>query len=322
MRKVVCVLILGISSCCAAESLRDGLRQAGIPQTNFTSAELNQEINSTSATNGPLTYLAYVRVGPGNELTGLPQIVRYDSATSKVVRKALDAGDPEECCGSPLDIEFTKSYLLISFHDTPSADTTLVVDHDLRLIEILFGFEFEELAPDQVVFIENMIHFAAQQPERLMFVDLPTGHTEELYPSKGDALRDAFIRENAQHMPPQSECMQANDPCNPNVFDETIEFLSAASDEFAFDVSWDGGHPGMDGNGQQDMPSQTAIYKYRRIAGQWRYCDIEWHAPQAAPGQRRASPTATDATCNPTLPVVADTSGLLSPFPAMVRKVK
>jgi hypothetical protein len=321
VRKLASVLILGFATCCAAETLRDGLHQAGIPQTGFTSAELSQEINSTSAVQGTDTYFVYMRA-VGNALTGEPQIVRYDSATGKVARQALQAGDPEQCCGSPLDIEFTKSYLLLSFHYNPSADTTLVVDRELRLIEILFGFEFEELAPDQVVFIENMIHFATQQPERLMFVDLPTGHLEEVYPPQGDVLRDAFTRQDEQHMPTQSECIKSNDPCNPKIFDETIEFLHAAVDEFTFDVTRDAAHPGASESAQDEMPSQTAVYKYRRTAGQWRYCEVEWQAPQAVPGRRRPSPLATDAICNPTLPVVADTSGLLSPFPAIIRKVK
>ena len=305
---------------CAAQTLREALHQAGIPSNSFSIAELAQTINAASAARKNFTYLVYMRVGKNDLLSGFPQIIRYDSRDGVVIRRQLEVNEGENCCGSPSGIDFTHNFLLISFHDNPSAATMLVVDSQLHLIEILYGFDFHEIAPDQVVFIENMIHFAAQHPERLRFVDLRSGRTQELYPPKGDALRAEFARVNQEHMPTQAACRQANDPCEPNIFDETIRFISTKEKgSFEIQVDRNVSHPWVTHGQMENDLTASSIYAYRVTNKRWLYCET---ALSADPSTGQTIHHENAKSCTPNLPVAADTSGQTSPFPAIVRKVK
>ena len=320
MLRVGWVLVLICAALpCAAQTLADELRAAQVPQAGFTQAELAQTINGIHAVHGTFTWVTYVRIGKDNAITGFPQVIRYDSSTGSLQRREMPAGDAENCCGSPEGIKFTQSFVIASFDDTPSAETALVLDSQLRLTSILYGFNLQEVAPDQVVFIENMIQFAAQHPERLRFVDLKTGATSELYPLKDDHLRDAFSRLNAQHMPSPQECQVGNDPCDPNLFDEDIEFLSSGAGSFQIRVGRQSDHPG-EASGQTSF--QAAAYTYQLKDGRWFYCEQELAPPAMVRIHGQRVPELEPAACSPSIPALADpNAGMQSPFPDIIRKV-
>jgi hypothetical protein len=309
MRKLGVLLIAAcITFPCHAQTLRETLQRFHIPSTSFSGDELSQTIDAADASRNGFTYLACILLERNGLLSGFPRIVRYDSRNRQVIRSELHANEEDNCCGSPLGIDFTQDYLLISFHDNPSASTVLVTDSRLRLIGVLYGFDFHEVAPNQVVFIENMVHFAAQHPERLRLLDLRGGYTQELYPLKGDSLRAAFARTNQHHLPTQAACRQANDPCDPDTFDETIQFVSSSGDgSFQIQVVRDALHPWVSNWRKENHLTASAIYIYRRTDGGWLYCET-----QPEKGE----------TCTPNLPAVADPSGEPTSFPAFVRKVK
>lgn len=274
--------VLVFSACiavsCSAQILRDALQKSGIPSDSFSSTELAQTVNS------------------------------INSGSSVLTRYELRVDERDRCCGSPLAIDFTRDYLLISFHDTPSASTVLVTDGQLRLIGVLYGFDFHEVGPDQVVYIENMVHFAPQHPERLRFADLRTGKTEELYPLEGDPLRAAFARANEAHMPAQVACRQGNDPCNPNGFDETIQFVSNSKDgSFTINVDREASHPTVDNWQMENHLSDSTKYRFRQTGKGWVYCESQVESPD---------------NCTPNLAVIANPFGERGPFPAFVRKPK
>ncbi len=304
---------------CAAQTLADELRAAQVPAAGFSAAELAKPINGIHAVNGMFTWVTYVRVGKDDLISGPPAFVRYDSSTGLLLRRDMPAGDAENCCGSPLDFFFTHSYAIVEYHNTPSASTALVVDHDLQLVEILYGFGFHEVAPDQVVFTENMIHFAPAQPERLRFVDLASGQTQELYPMKGDVLRAAFVHLVKKHMPSPKECEEANQPCEPGIFDETIGFVSGdANRGFTLNAALSGISLG---DAKDEAPSEEIDYTYRLVNGTWRYCERQVRATDASGGSRIESPSSK--SCTPNRPAVGDPSaGMSSPFPAIIRKEK
>lgn len=306
---------------CAAQTLAEALAAAKVPATGFTQAELAQPINAVHGTQGQVTYVAYVRVGNGDAIQGSPVFVRYDAATGALLRRDMPAGEADSCCGAPDGIDFTHSYVIASFSDTPSAETALVLDPQLRLTAILYGFEFHEVLPDQVVFIENMVHFAAQHPERLRFVNLRTGETRELYPLKDDRLRDLFIKFNSLHMPSPQECQASNDPCDPKIFDEDIEFLSAEPNEFHIRVSRLGTHPGEAHGPMEEVPFEAATYTYQLKRGRWFYCEQEQSAA-AMFVLHRSLPFTTAVRCKPNVPVIADpNAGMPNPFAVIIRKV-
>ena len=193
----------------------------------------------------------------------------------------------------------------------------LVVSKDLKLVNTLYGFDEHQVGPGQVVYIENMIHFAAQHPERLRLADLRTGETNELYPIKGDSLRAQFVELHAQHMPDKEDCQQNNDPCNPSIFDETIDFLpSDQAAGFRIRVTREGRDAVV------EIPFQQADYNFQQRKNQWYYCSRELSAARLVKLDR-SIPTPPAESCYPNLPVTADAdAGQPSPFPASEKKVK
>ncbi len=277
---------------CAAQTLAEELHAASVPTNSFSAADLAQTINAAHATDAGFTYVASVRVGKNNTLEGSPQIIRYDEATGTIMRRDLKTDD-EMCCGSPDGIDFTRNYILFSFHNTPSANTVLAADHNLNLVEVLYGFDFHEIAPDQVIFIENMIHFASTHPERIMLADVRIGAAQELYPPKGDRLRAAFSREHKASMPHPDVCAALNDPCDPDNYDEDIQFLGADSPgRFAIRVTRNAVHAMAKDSEPESVVSESALYVYAERNGSWFYCE----AP--ATGRPLERPA-----CQPNLPV-------------------
>lgn len=309
MRKFGVLLIVAcIAVPCPAQTLREELQRLHIPSAGFSGEELSQTIDAADASRKSFTYLAYMLVERNGQFIGFPRVVRYDSRNGQVIRRELHANEEDNCCGSPLGIDFTQDCLLISFHDNPSAATVLVTDDQLRLFEILYGFDFHEIGPDQVVFIENMVHFAPQHPERLRFVNLRSGKTQELYPLNGDTLRAEFARLNEAHMPTRAACAQANDPCAPDIFDETIQFISSSeAGAFEIQVNRNTSHPGVANWRMENLLAASTKYIFRRTSKGWLYCETQ---------------VENSDQCTPNLPVIADTSGETSPFPEIGRRVR
>src|SRR5579864_9538514 len=306
---LLAALLLAVSS--RAETLRDFLQTSGIPDASFTRAELEEQINGSAGANQEIVLAAYVRV-KGDVLAGDPRLVRYDRKSGAIQRAEVKPEDEDRCCGSPDDLTLLGDFAIISFHVNPSAETMLVVGKDLKLVTTLYGFGVREVAPGQVVFIENMIHFAAAHPERLAFADLRTGTRRELYPPRGDALRAAFAREHASHMPPKSTCEKMDDPCTPELYDEDIDFLDVdGHGAFAFTVQRDALHATASEQPPESVVSEAAFYRYAWNGKDWLYCEEKLTEDDAKalalhPGQTGES--ANKGPCTPSLPVIADTT--------------
>ena len=218
---LIVALLLAVSS--RAETLREFLKANAIPENYFSKSELMQEVNGAAGTEDGLVVAVYVRV-KGEELTGNPIVVRYDRNSAAIQRAEVKPEDEDMCCGSPDDLMLLHDFAIISFHINPDAETMLVVGKDLKLVTTLYGFDVREIAPGQVVFIENMVHFAAVHPERLN------------WPICGTAPPKSYIRPRAMgfgphspaimrsHMPSKATCEKMDDPCTPELYDEDNRF--------------------------------------------------------------------------------------------------
>ena len=144
-------------------------------------------------------------------------------------------------------------------------------------------------------------------------MDLRFGAAKEIYPIKDDPLRAEFARLHEQQMPPPTSCQEADDPCDPDLFDESIQFLDAdQSGRLKFRVLRNASHPLLQDRQTATVASQSAVYVYERRDSGWRYCEFKIPADAHQTG-----------TCKPSSLVVADQdTGLASPFPAIVRKEK
>jgi len=321
----IAALLFAVLPCCSQTTLREQLQHAGIPDSSFSKAELDEIVDGVSANKDRYVYFAYLRT-KGEMLAGYPLVLRYDQKTGAILRSKLQPDKKDECCGAPDGIDFADDYLLLSFHDNPSASSVLALDNKLQLVEILYGFGTYQIAPDQVVLTENMMHFAPVHPERLEFVDLRTGATKELYPPKGDALRERFAREHEMHMPSEEICRQLNDPCDPELYDEGISVLGTdRKGRFALVAGREGSHATKKDEAPATVASQLALYLYERGKSGWFYCEAQISEVEAKAliHEYENGYDSVKTRCVPDQPVVPDMSTSdFSPFPSPSRRVK
>ncbi|HEV2448634.1 MAG TPA: hypothetical protein VGS58_22025, partial [Candidatus Sulfopaludibacter sp.] len=147
----------------SAETLREFLKANAIPATSFSKAELDEEVNGASGARNQSVMAVYVRI-KDDAVTGDPRVVRFDKNSGTVQRAEVKPENEDMCCGSPDGIELMGDFAVLSFHINPDAETMLVVGKDLKLATTLYGFDVREVGPGQVVFIENMVHFAPVHP--------------------------------------------------------------------------------------------------------------------------------------------------------------
>jgi len=313
MRLIALIAVLLIALTSPAQTLREVLKTNGIPVTTFDGAELDGNVNAAAAVKDNQVLVVYMQVDKKSMFTGEPKLIQYNRNSGTVIRTEVKPEDANLCCGSPEDISLVDDFAIVSFHINPSAETMLVLSKDLKLVNTLYGFDVHQVGPGQVVFIENMIHFAPAHPERLQLADLRTGKRIELYPPQGDPLRAAFAHEHDEHMPSEAACAKMDDPCEPELYDEDIEFLdSDGHGNFGFTVRRDAGNNEEPESGI----SEVALYRYAWNGSEWKYCAEKLPQDQASNQRRGNQGDASPKNgCSPALRVVPDMSNAdFSPF--------
>ncbi len=294
-----------------AETLRDLLSRSGIPSISFSQAELAEEVQGVFAEENNRVFLAYIHL-QGEQFTGPVSVNEYDSSRSSMHRATLGIKQDDVCAGSFGDLSFFKNFTIISTQINPSAGCLLVVDRNLKLSSTLYGFAPVEVAPGVLVLVESLIHSAPVHPERLQAANLAKGKTLELYPPASDILRARLIAEHAKHMPPQQVCEAMNDPCDPKLFDETIDAITPeGKGRFTFVATQAASHfLKADAEGET-VVSQSIRYIYQLDQGTWKYCEQEIGS---APAESRSKPL-KGQSCEPNLAVVSDlTTAGYNPF--------
>ena len=323
----IAVLLLAVLPCRSQTTLREQLQSGGIPASSFSKAELDEIVDGVSANKGQYVYFAYLRT-KGEMLTGYPHLLRYDQNTGAILRSELQLDKDDECCGAPDGIELVDDYILLSFHYNPSASSAVVLDQRLKMVELFYGFWIRRVAPNQIVMIEDMMHFAPVHPERLEFVDLHTGAARELYPPKGDVLRKHFAHENEIHMPSEEICQQLeNDLCDPDLYDEDIRILgSDGKGKFALVIYREAAHETMKDDDQASAIYQSVLYLYQKGKSGWLYCEKQLSADEAKDLTDKNDENGfykVRTRCIPDQVVVPDMSTSdFSPFPNPQRRAK
>jgi hypothetical protein len=314
----IAVFLFAVLPCRSQQTLREQLRSAGIPQDSFSETQLNRPVDGSGAKDNQFIYFVFILRTNDGMLTGFPQVVRYDTSKGALLRAEVKPEDHDLCCGSPEGIDLIDDYLLLYFHFNPSAASVLVLDSELKLVDTLYGFGMERVAPNEVVFTENMVHFAAVHQERQQWVNFSTGASLEVYPLRNDALRNQFDSDHEKKAP--EVCKQSEDLCNGGEFDEGCTFLGGdGKGKFALDCGRSASYQPKEGQGPAVYASDDAIYIYARNAKGWEYCEqaiTEDEAKQLDNAKEHPYESVKNR-CVPSLPVVPDSSTSdLSPFPA------
>jgi len=303
---IACFLIV-LPNCYSQYSLRKELTQAGIPLTSFSKAELDEIVDGAGASKDQYSYFVYLRT-KGEILTGNPQLLRYDDNTGTILRSdlKLKKEDPY-CCGSPDGIEFVDDYLFLSFHFNPSASAILVLDKNLKIVLNLDGFDVRKVAANQVVIVENMVHFAPTHPERLQWADLNKGVTLELYPLKNDALRNRFKQDLDKHMP--AACKQSNQLCDYGLIEEGCVYLGGdGQTRLAYECGRSASYQAKEGEESVPYFSDSAIYLFAHNSTGWNYCEqvLSEDESKVLEDEKEKGYEKIKSRCTPKLAVVPD----------------
>ena len=306
------------------QTLGQLLEQHRVPAASFPADELSTPVSGVSQEDPARLVIAYTRMHPDRSPFGRPYALRFEKSTGAVEHRELQMSEDDVCNSALEDLAFVDSFSIVSVHVSPDAGCLLVVDSKLLLRTILYGFDATRIAPNQIVLIESMIHFSAAHPERLQFADLTTGKTEELYPAKGDALRDKLITLHEQRLPSQSTCAVFNDPCEPEVFDEDIGSVGTnGKGKLAFVATQEPAHRLKEGEPAVTVASQTVLYVYEKRSDGWFYCERELDKAAAEELDKKLSSAFNDVAsrCSPDLAVVPDMStAQFNPFFVLGKK--
>ncbi len=318
----VAALLLAALPCRSQTTLREQLQSRGIPENSFSETELNEVVDGVNASREPYVFVAYVRT-KGEVLTGYPRLVRYDQTTGTILRSDLKLDERDECCGAPDGIEFVDEYILLSFHYNPSASSVVVLDRQLKMVELFYGFDILRVAPNQIVVTEDMMHFAPVHPERLQFIDLSSGASLEIYPLKNDVLRNQFVDDYSKRMP--EVCNRTPELCGYGDFDEGCTYLGGnGQGGFAFQCGRSASYQAKKGEESMNYASDSAIYIFAHRPNGWVHCEqaVSEDEATALDKLQGRSYDKVKTRCIPDRPVVPDIStSEFSPFPSPSRRV-
>jgi hypothetical protein len=303
-------LLLLVALTSPAETLKELLRANRIPAASFTETELAEDVQGEGSSNDLQIVFAF-RQHNGDLLFGPLHLVHFDKTSGAIVRRDLKLKHEETCDGSLLGVSFLHDFTVLELHLTPSAACLVVLNKNFEVTQELYGFGWTEIAPYQVVIIEDMIHFAPVHPERLQVVDLHSGKVAELYPPQGDKQRAHLIAEHAKHLPQYQTCARMNDPCDPKLFDEMIESLATdGQGHFAFLASQFANHATMEEQPPVMVARQTIIYIYRQDKAGWHYCEqkVTGSDEKVLAKELKLHFDQVAMRCTPNLPVVPDMS--------------
>jgi len=295
-----------------AGTLKELLLSEGVPVSQFSPFELSETVQGDGNGDQQQTLLAYRRIR-GELLVGPLRLLRYNKIAGTVLRSEGGLAEDDVCLGSIESISFVGSFTLLATSISPSAACLLVIGDDLHVRHTLYGFAPVEVSRNNIVLIENMIHFAPVHPERLLQADLESGENSELYPLKHDPLRRRLIREHKKLMPAEKTCALNNDPCVAAEFDEDIRALNTdGKGLFAFLAMQSASHSTRPESTPTTFVSQSVLYVYRRDPAGWHYCERSVSSPQvdAVSGLLRSNFSEVAHRCIPTSPVVVDSSTL------------
>lgn len=306
IRHLVVVALLACSMPLHAATLRELLKAHGISTSSVPAYALSQSAPTDrfAQSNGSVVVAWSL---PGSAAGTWPlHLIRKDRKSGLTTVGEVRLATEDICAGALNGIQLIGEFLLLETHITPSASCALVVDRSLQLRHELYGFGAREVEPGRILLVENMIHFAAVHPERLEIADLASGQTAELYPLENDPLRATLVRGHAAHMPAAEVCARMNDPCSPELFDESIFVLATdQSGYFAMAVKQEAVHRFVEEAPAKTVAVQSVLYIYRHAAAGWAWCESPLDAQEAV--RLSSSELSLDemkGRCEPTVPVV------------------
>ncbi len=186
-----------------------------------------------------------------------------------------------DCFGSVLSITAISDFYAMETHNNPSAGCELILTHDLKLKTSLYGWIVGHFGDGGIIYHRSQVHFATVHPVEIAVYDPATGKDFTIFPHQPDQkIRLQISKDLGEFFKTHRDyCQKADDPCDPNSFDSSLEGKVATDDRqhaLAFVISYE-----LQGYGQDEHkpsgPSEV-VYAYRHVEdeGKTEYREMLW----------------------------------------------
>ena len=278
------------------KTLREVLAAEKLPLDAEALRNLDAKISSGAELNDAEQFvIAYYVLDATGQLNPPMYVDVYNRAAGRWKSGEIRAGAAKEggaddnCFGSVLAVVgFSDSYALET-HINPSAGCELIVSRDLKIKASLYGWIVGHFGDGGIVYHRSQIHFATVHPAEIAIYDPATGKDFNVFPhAPFQEVRLQVTRELREFYKTHQEyCKKANDPCDPEEFDSSLEGKVVTDDRehaMAFVVSYE-----VQGYGQDEhKPGGPAevVYVYRHVneEAKMEYREMLWSEVKARAG--------------------------------------
>jgi len=255
---ITAVALCGLSPRAGAETLREVLREHSLSSGSAPIRNLDRRITSYEVLDTAEEFVIAYYVDDGTPyLPSSLSVAHYSKGNSRwseasIGRKDVTFPDgSEDCIGSADGLHRLGDFFLIDTHLSPSAGCLIVLDENLAVVKLLYGWYLASLPPHIVVFHESMMHFAPTHPMKISTFDLDQeqagqgtpsdARATSLYPPRDDRLRAQYIQRLRPLVGDENWCNQHNSHCDPERFENEVTSSVAVNrtrGAFAFVVEY------------------------------------------------------------------------------------
>ena len=257
------------------KTLREVLAAEKLPLDANTLHNLDAKISSGAELHDAEQFvIAYYVLDSTGQLTPPIFVDVYDRSAGRwrsgeiKAAVAKEEGLDVDCFGSVLGISAFSDLLVLETHINPSAGCELVLSRDLKLKTSLYGWMIGHFVDGGIVYHRSQVHFETVHPAEIAFYDPATGKDFTIFPHKPlPQVRLQLIEELREFFKThQDYCQKANDPCDAEYFDSSIQGKAVTDDRehaIAFAVTYE-----VQGFGQDEQkpggPAEV-VYVYRHV---------------------------------------------------------
>jgi hypothetical protein len=278
------------------KTLREVLAAEKLPLDPGALHNLDAKISSGAELNDARQYvIAYYVLDATGQLNPPIFVDVYDRGTGKwrtsEIRAgaARDEGADDNCFGSVLAVvAFSDSYALET-HINPSAGCEIILSRDLKVKASLYGWIVGHFGDGGIVYHRSQVHFATVHPAEIAIYDPATGKDFNVFPHPPFQEVRLQLTEKLHefYKTNQDYCQKADDPCDAEEFDSSLEGKVATDDRehgMAFIISYE-----LQGFGQDEHkpagPSEV-VYVCRHVndESKMEYREMLWSEVKAKVG--------------------------------------
>ena len=281
---VACALFATTELCSAQRydwpTLAEVLRQNSIP---IPPPDLDSAMTITSfgVVNEPSQFaIAYYRDSGTDALTPPLYVLRYDKGAQQWYRREINHGEVKapfttglaptqnppmlDCFGSA-SVSAVAESLLVSTHVSPSAECTMVLGSDLRLVAAFSGWKVAALG-SEIVVERSEVHFSPTHPLRLAVLDVATGHERDLFPPVNDGFRKQFQQRLAA-LRNDKWCREKNASCDPQQMSTELNKIAVNADAKAVAIEVTFSSEGFGPGAESQIGNEKCFYVFKLTHG-------------------------------------------------------